>query len=71
MTAPKKVQATFSVDVLNYLAAVVSVQSVAGDRADFDEAAALLGKTRRELLGALESASDAPAPNRATRRGKR
>lgn len=56
----------FSTDVLNYLAVIVAAQSVSGDRADFDEAAALLGKTRRELLAALEEAT--PKPNREQRR---
>ncbi len=51
---------TFSEDVLNFLAVIVAAQSVTADRPDFDEAAALLGKTRREILAALEAAGDVP-----------
>lgn len=47
---------TFSPDVLNYLAVLVSQQVVAASDPNFDESAAFLGKVRRELLAALNEA---------------
>lgn len=44
-----------SPDVLNFLAVILSQQSVSAGDPHFDETAALISKTRRELLAALEA----------------
>lgn len=45
-----------SPDVLNFLAVILSQQSVSAADPNFDAAAALVGKARRELIAAIESA---------------
>ena len=44
-----------SPDVLNFLAVILSQQSVSAADPNFDETAALISKARRELLAALKS----------------
>ena len=50
-----------SPDVLNFLAVMLSRQSIPATDPDIEATAALVGKARRELLEALEAAAAATA----------
>lgn len=51
-----------SPDVLDFLALILSQQSVSAADPNFDQTAALVSKARRELLEALRSPSCPPSP---------
>ncbi|MDQ1401320.1 MAG: hypothetical protein QOE07_1097 [Acidimicrobiaceae bacterium] len=48
--------APLSLDSLNLLATLLAQVSISASQADFDEAAARVGRTRRELLAAIKAA---------------